>query len=115
MAAVTNADRAFHTTVGAAQEVSQLNKPVKQVAVVNRHATQTLSIAVTTSQSSGTDANTKATALTPITSLGLETITIPPGKRDVVFKSPSARFVAIRAIASAAATDMDVHGTDFFD
>lgn len=115
MAAVTTADRSFHTTVGATEEVSQLNKPVKQVAIVNRHATQSLSVKITTSDTSGAAANTKATAATDITSLGLDTIVIAAGKREVVFKSPASRYIAIQAIASGAGTDMSVHGTEFFD
>ena len=114
MAAVTNAKRTFHTTVGAAQETSVLTAPVRQVAITNTHATQTLTVLVATDQQSSASALTRATALTATAGVN-ESFVINPGKREVVYKSPAARYVGLAVIASGAATPMDVHGTDFFD
>lgn len=115
MAANITALRTFHTTVGAAEELSALGVPLRQVAIINTHATQALTVLVTTSQTSRADAIAKATAAVDVVADVAESFTVRAGRREVVYKSPAARYVALQVIASGAATPMDVHGSDFFD
>ena len=115
MAAVVNANRQFSTSTGVAMEISDLLQNVRQVAVVNTHATGKLTVKPFFSNTSAADALAKATAASAITSLVNDAFQVAPGKREVVVKSPKSSFVALQIISDTAATTYAVHGSDFFD
>ena len=114
MAAVTTAAGQFQTSTGTTQEIHAFTQQVRQVAIRNTHATQTLSVKPYYGETAAR-ALAVATAATAITSLANDTFTVQPGVREVILKSPKSRFVALACIASAAATTYFVHGTDWFD
>lgn len=114
MAAVTTAAGQFNTSTGATQEIHSFTQQVRQVAIRNTHATQTLSVKVFYGETAAR-ALALATAATAVTSLVNDSFTIQPGTREVIVKSPKSRFVALQVIASGATTTYFVHGTDWFD
>lgn len=114
MAAVTTAAGQFNTSTGTTVEIHNFTQQVRQVAIRNTHATQTLSVKVFFGETAAR-ANALAAAATAITSLANDTYTIQPGTREVVVKSPKSRFVALQVVGSAATTTYFVHGTDWFD
>jgi hypothetical protein len=102
-----------HGSIGTTQDYIQLTDYVNQIAIVNTHATQSISVMVATGNTAAT-ALTAAQALTVTTGVD-ESFTIPAGKRDVVFKSPRGKYVALAIIGSGATTTYACHGTTFFD
>lgn len=114
MAAVTTAAGQFQASTGTTQEIHAFTQQVRQVAIRNTHATQTLSVKAYYGETAAV-ALAKATAATAITSGAIDTFTVQAGQREVILKSPKARFVALACIASGATTTYLVHGTDFFD
>ena len=102
-----------HSSVGTSAETSHLTNAVRQVAVRNYHATQTLSVRVFTS---GTAAGAQTLAAATAAVAGAdENFHIPAGARVVVFKSPRSRFVGLSVIGSGASTTYVTEGTDWFD
>jgi len=114
MAAVTTAAGQFNTNTGTTQEIHAFTQQVRQVAIRNTHATQTISVKPYYGETAAA-ALAKATAATAITSLVNDSYTVQAGQREVILKSPKSRFVALAVIASGATTTYFVHGTDWFD
>lgn len=114
MAAVTNANQQFKASAtGTTVENHVLLQQVRQVAIRNTHATGLMSVKVYYGE-------TSARALALATAGGAvqnanDTFTVQPGTREVVVKSPKARYVALSVICDTAATTYFVHGTDWFD
>lgn len=102
-----------HSSVGTTAETSHLTNPVKQVAVRNTHASQTLAVRVFTA---GTAAAAQAAAAaTPAVALADENWHIPAGARVTMYKSPRSKFVGLSVIGSGAATTYVTEGSDWFD
>jgi hypothetical protein len=101
-----------HGSVGTTAETSYLTEKCLQVAVTNKHATQTLGVRVFTAASAAA-----AAALADATDAvegADENWYIPPaGGRRVVFRSPKPTFVALSVVGSGATTTYVVNGTNF--
>ncbi len=109
-----SAEKITHGSVGAAAETSWLTKQVNQVAVTNKHATQTLAVRVFTA-SSAAAAKALADATDAVEGADENWYIPPAGGRRVVFKSPTTTYVALSVIGSAGATTYAVEGTTWRD
>lgn len=103
-----------HGSVSTTAETSWLTQAVNQVAVTNKHATQTLGVRVFTAASA---AAAKALAdATDAVEGADENWYIPPANgRRVVLKSPQPVFVALSVIGSGATTTYETNGTLYLD
>ena len=109
-----NGAKITHGSVSTTAETSYLTEAVNQVAVTNKHATQTLGVRVFTASSAAAAA--ALADATDAVEAADENWHIPPANgRRVVFKSPRATFVALSVIGSGATTTYIVNGTTFFD
>ena len=109
-----NGAKITHGSVATTAETSYLTERVNQIAVINKHASQTLGVRVYTADSA---AAAKALAdATDAVEAADENWHIPAvGARRVVFKSPRATFVALSVIGSGSATTYCVEGTNWLD
>lgn len=98
---------------GVAAAVFNWTKRHKQFAIVNSHATQTLTVRPFFAFTSAAAA--ALAAATPAVIGADDNYTIPPGKRVVIGKSTRPVFCSISTIASGAATTFTGEGTDFRD
>lgn len=87
-----------------------LTTKVQQVAVINKDASQVLSVLVGTSDVSGAAAATNAGTVTALVD---ESFCIPVSSRVVVFKSKRLSYVGLSVIGSGNA--YSVHGTVWWD
>ncbi|MCB1900737.1 MAG: hypothetical protein KDH16_15680 [Rhodocyclaceae bacterium] len=105
--------RTHVSDLGATAEIHHLTQKVKQVALVNRDATNIVYCMVYTNDQSS--ANAVALAATATTALVDDSFVLMPGERRVVFKSPKPTYVALNLLASGANTDISVEGTPWYD
>ncbi len=102
-----------HSNIGATIDTISLTNSVRQVAIVNTHASQII-------YAKAYFAETVAAALALATAASFatgadDTVQIAAGKREVIFKSSRSRCCAIALIASGATTTYACHGSDWFD
>lgn len=100
-----------HFDASGTAATAALTQKVNQVAIQNRHSTQTLSVTLATGE---TQAAAEAALVTAV-ALADETFFVAADQRKVIFKSPRRTYVAMSIIASGATTGTSVEGTLFFD
>ena len=102
-----------HSNIGGTIDTISLTQYVRQVAIVNTHASQ---IIYAKAYFGETAAAALALASAASFATGADdTVQIAAGKREVLFKSPRAKYCAIALIASGASTTYACHGSDWFD
>lgn len=103
-------------SVGGTAERDSLTKRVRQIAVVNQHATQSLFVRVSLASSVAAALAAAGTGSGVAVVNADENFVVPPANgRTVVLKSKKAVYAALSCIATGASTPYVVHGTDFTD
>ena len=110
MAAVSGAKTCHATLSTTTVDTVTLTEKVQQVAVLNGHASEILSVLVGTSEVSGAAA---ATAAGTVTASVDEAFRIPVSGRTVVFKSKRLTYVGLSIIGNG--NTYSVHGTVWWD
>lgn len=110
MAAVGGAKTCHATLSTTSVDTVTLTDPVQQVAVLNGHSSEILSVLVGTSQVSGAAAATNAGTVTASVD---ESFRVPAAGRTVVFKSKRLTYVGLSIIGNG--NTYSVHGTVWWD
>lgn len=111
MAANSGAKTCHFTLSGTTVDTVALTDPVQQVAVINHHATEILSVLVGTSLVSSAAAVTNAGTVTA--SVDESFYVAPVNGRTVVFKSKRLTYVGLSVIGNG--NVVSVHGTPWWD
>ena len=110
MAANSGVKTCHFTLSGTTVDTVAMTDPVQQVAVINGHATEILSVLVGTSNVSSAAAVTNAGTVTASVD---ESFRVPGAGRTVVFKSKRVTYVGLSVIGNG--NTVSVHGTTWWD